>query len=233
MDQPVVMITGAGGNLGKAVVGDLSSKGARLVCIERDPDKLAALTTSLSQGADLLGLDGIDLADLASCQDAVAKAHDHFGRVDALVNTVGGFRMGPVTDTGIDQWDALMTMNARTAYAISAAVLPGMQTRRHGRIVHVAASPGLRAGARQAAYAASKAAVIRLTEAVAAENRSYRITANCILPGTIDTPQNREAMPDADTASWVPAEAIARLIAFLVSNEASAVTGAAIQAGGF
>jgi len=170
---------------------------------------------------------------MASCQDAVRSAHDRFGRIDALVNTVGGFKMGPVAESGIDQWDALMTLNAGTAYAISAAVLPGMQNRKYGRIVHIAAAPGLKAGGRQAAYAASKAAVIRLTEAIAAENRSLRITANCILPGTIDTPQNREAMPDADTASWVPAEAIARLISFLVSSEASAVTGAAISAGGF
>jgi NAD(P)-dependent dehydrogenase (short-subunit alcohol dehydrogenase family) len=233
MEQPVIMITGAGGNLGRAVVEKLSSKGARLACIERNPGALAVLIASLSPDVEVLALDRVDLADMVSCKDAVRKVQDRFGRIDALVNTVGGFKMGPVTEAGIDQWDALMTMNARTAYAISAAVLPGMQERKHGRIVHIAASPGLKAGGRQAAYAASKAAVIRLTEAIAAENRSYRITANCILPGTIDTPQNREAMPDADTANWVPAGAIARLIAFLVSNEASAVTGAAIQAGGF
>jgi NAD(P)-dependent dehydrogenase (short-subunit alcohol dehydrogenase family) len=170
---------------------------------------------------------------MASCLGAVLKAHDRFGRVDALVNTVGGFKMGPVDQSGIDQWDALMSLNARTAYAISAAVLPGMQQRQYGRIVHIAAAPGLKAGGRQAAYAASKAAVIRLTEAIAAENRPHRITANCILPGTINTPQNREAMPDADTAGWVPPTAIAKLISFLVSEQASAVTGAAIAAGGF
>jgi NAD(P)-dependent dehydrogenase (short-subunit alcohol dehydrogenase family) len=233
MEEPVVMITGAGGNLGRAVAEELSSKGVRLVCVERRAETLAALTASLSAEVEVLGLDSVDLADLASCQDAVRRAHDRFGRIDALVNTVGGFKMGPVAGSEIDQWDALMTVNARTAYAISAAVLPGMQGRKHGRIVHIAAAPGLKAGGRQAAYAASKAAVIRLTEAIAAENRSFRITSNCILPGTIDTPQNRKAMPDADTANWVPAEAIARLIAFLVSNEASAVTGAAIQSGGF
>jgi NAD(P)-dependent dehydrogenase (short-subunit alcohol dehydrogenase family) len=226
------MITGAGGNLGRVVVQELSSK-AHLVCVERNPETLAALVATLSEGPELLGLDRVDLADMTSCLSAVQKAHDRFGRVDALVNTVGGFKMGPVDQSSIDQWDALMTMNARTAYAISAAVLPGMQQRKYGRIVHIAASPGLKAGGRQAGYAASKAAVIRLTEAIAAENRTHRITANCILPGTIDTPQNREAMPDANTEGWVPASAIARLIAFLVSEEASAVTGAAISAAGF
>jgi NAD(P)-dependent dehydrogenase (short-subunit alcohol dehydrogenase family) len=233
MEKPVIMITGAGGNLGSAVVRELSEKGARLTCIDRNPETLAALLASLPSGADVLGLGGIDLGDMTSCLTAVQKSHDRFGHVDGLVNTVGGFRMGAVEQSGIDQWDALMTINARTAYAISAAVLPGMQQRQHGRIVHIAASPGLKAGGRQSAYAASKAAVIRLTEAIAAENRIHRITANCILPGTIDTPQNREAMPDANTESWVQASAIARLIAFLVSQEASAVTGAAITAAGF
>lgn len=233
MEKPVIMITGAGGNLGSAVVRELAGRGALLACVERNPETLAALLASLPSNADVLGLDGIDLTDMTSCLSAVQKSLDRFGRVDGLVNTVGGFRMAPVDQSGIDQWDALMTMNARTAYAISAAVLPGMQERQHGRIVHIAASPGLKAGGRQSAYAASKAAVIRLTEAIAAENRVHRITANCILPGTIDTPQNREAMPDANTETWVPAGAIARLIAFLVSQEASAVTGAAITAAGF
>lgn len=232
MEKPVVMITGAGGNLGRAVAQELSSK-VRLVCVERKPETLAALTASLSPELGVLGLDGIDLSNMTSCLRAVQMAHERFGRIDALINTVGGFRMGPVAESAIDQWDAMMTINARTAYAISAAVLPGMQQRKYGRIVHIAASPGLKAGGRQAAYAASKAAVIRLTEALSAENRTYRITANCILPGTIDTPQNREAMPDANTESWVSANAIAKLAAFLASEEASAVTGAAISAAGF
>ncbi|PZM15407.1 3-oxoacyl-ACP reductase [Rhizobium tubonense] len=227
------MITGAAGDLGRAVVRELSRKGVRLACVERKTETLAALLASLPSEADVLGVGGIDLTDVTSCLRAVQKSHDRFGRVDGLVNTVGGFNMGPIDQSGIGRWDALMMMNARTAYAISAAVLPGMQQRRHGRILHIAASPGLKAGSHQSAYAASKAAVIRLTEAIAAENRTHLITANCILPGTIDTPRNREAMPDANTETWVPASSIARLIAFLVSLEASAVTGAAIAAGGF
>ncbi|PZM08051.1 SDR family NAD(P)-dependent oxidoreductase [Rhizobium tubonense] len=233
MRQLVVMITGSAGNLGRAVVQELSLSPARLVCVERSPEKLSQALASLPPEMDVLGLDNVDLTDIVSCQDGVRRAHDRFGHIDALVNTVGGFKMGPVDQFGIDQWDALMTLNARSAYAISAAVLPRMQERKHGRIVHVAAAPGLKAGSHQSAYAASKAAVIRLTEAIAAENRINRITANCILPGTIDTPQNREAMPNADTETWVSASAIARLIAFLVSDEASAVTGGAIQATGF
>ena len=180
----------------------------------------------------MVRLGGIDLGDPDACKEAVGQAIKAFGRIDALVNTVGGFQMGPVAEEGLAQWDELFQMNARTAYAISAAVLKPMQEAGYGRIVHIAAAPGLKAGANQAAYAASKAAVIRLTEAIAAENRDRRITANCILPGTIDTLQNRAAMPNAKTDSWVQPGDIARLISFLISPAAGIVTGAAIPATG-
>jgi NAD(P)-dependent dehydrogenase (short-subunit alcohol dehydrogenase family) len=232
MKRDVVMITGAAGNLGRAVVHELASHGARLICVERNPQSLDDLVASLPAGTEMLKLPGIDLTDLDACRIAVGAGADSFGGIDALVNTVGGFQMGPVDGAGLAQWDTLLAMNARTAYAISAAVLPVMQKANYGRIVHVAAAPGLKAGSNQAAYAASKAAVIRLTEAIAAENRARRISANCILPGTIDTPQNRAAMPDARTDGWVKPEAIAQLIAYLVSPQAGVVTGAAIPATG-
>lgn len=233
MKPNVVMVTGAAGNLGQAVVADLAQRGASLACIERDPAKLDAFVASLPTDAVVLKLPGVDLGDFDACRKAAQEAEGRFGRIDALVNTVGGFKMGPIGEDGLAQWDAMLSINARTAYAISAAVLPGMQAAKHGRIVHIAAAPGLKAGARQAAYAASKAAVIRLTEALAAENHAHRITANCILPGTIDTPQNRAAMPDANRDNWVTPEAIARLIAFLISPEGGIVTGGAIPATGF
>jgi len=232
METKVVMVTGAAGNLGSAVAGHLASLGLKLVCVERNPQSLDRLAADLPAGAEVLKVPGIDLGDFDACRRAVEAAIDRFGRIDALVNTVGGFKMGPVDEAGLAQWDALLAMNARTAYAISAAVLPAMRKAGYGRIVHVAAAPGLKAGARQAAYAASKAAVIRLTEAIAAEDRAHGISANCILPGTIDTPQNRAAMPGADTGGWVQPSAITRLVAFLISAEAGIVTGGAIPATG-
>lgn len=228
----VVMITGAAGNLGSALVRELGTNGMRLVCVEHNSEALIRLVKSLPDGSDILQIDGVDLADLASCQKAVDKALARFGRIDALANTVGGFQTGPVAETGLKQWEELFRINARTAYAISAAVLKPMQDAGYGRIVHIAAAPGLKAGINQAAYAASKGAVIRLTEAIAAENRDKRITANCILPGTIDTPQNRSAMPNAKTDSWVQPIDIARLVGFLISPAAGIVTGAAIPATG-
>lgn len=233
MKPNVIMVTGAAGNLGSAVVAELASRGARLVCLERNASSLDELVSRLPAETEILKLPGVDLTDFEACKNAVLKSQHRFGEIHGLVNTVGGFRMAPVGEAGLAEWDTLLTLNARTAYAISAAILPAMQKARYGRIVHIAAAPGLKAGARQAAYAASKAALIRLTEAIAAENRTYRITANCILPGTIDTPENRAAMPDSNTDSWVPADAIARLIAYLVSHEAGAVTGASIPATGF
>ncbi|UWM78854.1 SDR family NAD(P)-dependent oxidoreductase (plasmid) [Rhizobium sp. WSM4643] len=229
-NEMVVMVTGAAGNLGAAVVKELASNGARVVSVERNLG--ADIAPAGCSDGELLEIGGIDLADLTACQDAVRRTLDAFGRIDALVNTVGGFRTGPVQESGFDQWDQMFQMNARTAYAISAAVLKPMQEVTYGRIVHIAAAPGLKAGANQAAYAASKGAVIRLTEAIAAENRDKRITANCILPGTIDTPQNRAAMPNAKTGSWVQPADIAKLIGFLISPAGGIVTGAAIPATG-
>lgn len=226
----VIMVTGAAGNLGAAVVKEFTASGARVVSVERD--SVPQAVPEDGSGGGRLDIAGIDLADPAACQDAVQRTLDAFGRIDVLVNTVGGFRTGPVHETGLDQWDQLFQMNARTAYAISAAVLKPMREAAYGRIVHIAAAPGLKAGANQAAYAASKAAVIRLTEAIAAENRELRITANCILPGTIDTPQNRAAMPNAKTDGWVQPADIAKLIGFLVSPAGGIVTGAAIPATG-
>ncbi|PDT11179.1 3-oxoacyl-ACP reductase [Rhizobium sp. J15] len=231
-DQKAVIVTGAGGNLGRAVVRELAAAGMKLVCINRSSHGLESLANDLPASTEFLPIAGTDLADYGSCTAAVAQAVARFGGVSALVNTVGGFQMGPVGPDAPAQWKMMMTANADTALTISAAVLPIMKAAGYGRIVHVAAAPGLKAGANQAAYAASKAAVIRLTEAIAAECRDDRITANCILPGTIDTPENRAAMPNAKTEGWVSPQSIARLIAFLISPAAAVVTGAAIPSTG-
>ncbi len=227
-----VVVTGAAGNLGRATAVRLASEGVNLVCVDRTTEALDALVQSLPPEAKVLTFAGAHLGDPAVAQAMVEATVDRFGGIDALVNTVGGFATGPVGGDVLAQWDLMMKLNAQVALVTSIAVLPVMQAARYGRIVHIAAAPGLKAGANQAAYAASKAAVLRLTESIAAEHRNNRITANCILPGTIDTPQNRAAMPDAKMSDWVSPDAIARLIAFLISPEAAVVTGAAIPATG-
>lgn len=233
MRKPTCMIvTGAAGNLGRATALRLAGQGLNLVCVDRTAEALNAMVQTLPANANVLTFAGADLSNPAVAQAMVEAATDSFGGVDGLINTVGGFATGPVNGDALDQWDLMLNLNARVALVTSIAVLPTMQAARYGRIVHIAAAPGLKAGANQAAYAASKAVVLRLTESIAAEHRGNRITANCILPGTIDTPQNRAAMPDAKVSDWVSPDAIARLIAFLVSSEAAVVTGAAIPATG-
>ncbi|MFP5076173.1 SDR family NAD(P)-dependent oxidoreductase [Rhizobium sp. YIM 134829] len=227
-----VIVTGAAGNLGRATVGLLAAQGLRLFCVDRTREALDDLLRSLPADAEASPFVAQNLGDPLFAQAMADAAVTRYGGIDALVNTVGGFATGPVGSQTLDQWELMMTLNARVALLTSIAVLPVMQAAHYGRIVHIAAAPGLKAGANQAAYAASKAAVMRLTESLAAEHRRHRITANCILPGTIDTPQNRAAMPDAKVSDWVAPEAIARLIAFLISPQAAVVTGGAIPATG-
>jgi NAD(P)-dependent dehydrogenase (short-subunit alcohol dehydrogenase family) len=227
-----VIVTGATGNLGAAVSRVLAGRGARLVLVDRTGDRLPAFVGSLPTGADVLPLSGFDLADPASARAMVAAATDRFGAVTGLVNTVGGFDSAPVDGGAEAQFDRLMTLNAGVALTLSAAVLPAMAAAGWGRIVHVSAMPALKAPVGLAAYAAAKSAVIRIVEAVAAEQRSHGISANAVLPGTIDTPENRRAMPGAKTDGWVAPDAIAEAIAFLVSRPGGVVTGAAIPVTG-
>jgi NAD(P)-dependent dehydrogenase (short-subunit alcohol dehydrogenase family) len=227
-----VIVTGAAGNLGAAVARECARQGGDLVLVDRDEGPLEAIASGLGARKAPLIIAGADVRKPADCAAIAERALAAFGRIDALANTVGGFRMGAIAENAAADWAFLMDLNALSALTLSAALVPAMKARRYGRICHVAAAPGLRAPAGLGVYAASKAAVIRLTEALAEEHRRDAITANCVLPTTIDTPQNRAADPKADTALWVAPEAIARVIVFLVSAEAGAVTGAAVPVNG-
>lgn len=217
----VVLVTGACGNLGSAVVTELQDRGAAVVCADA-----ASLSAGAARGALQIG--GLDLAQAADARAAVSAAVDRFGRIDALVNTIGGFRTGRIGETALDDWEVLFSINARIALTTSAAVIPGMTERHYGRIVHVAAAAGLRASAGVGVYSAAKSAVLRIAEAVAEEQGSNGIVCNCILPGVIDTPQNRAATPGADRSAWVTPASIAKVAAFLASESAGSITGAAI-----
>jgi NAD(P)-dependent dehydrogenase (short-subunit alcohol dehydrogenase family) len=225
----VVLAAGASGNLGQAVVKAFSAVGANLVLLDRAPDRLPRLFRELAGSPDHLLLGSVDAADAESVERAVQNALERFGRIDVLANAVGGYRAGlPIHETPLDTWDFMLNLNARTAFVLSRAVVPHMLARRSGKIVHVAARAALAGAAKAAAYSASKAAMVRLVESLAAELRQENINVNCVLPGTIDTPQNRQAMPKADHSRWVPPEAIADVILFLASDAAWAVNGAAV-----
>lgn len=226
-----IIVTGASGNLGSVVARVLAGKDAQVVCVDRVERKFDAAENGAAPDG-LLWISGHNVANKAAMDDVVTQTIARFGKITGLVNTVGGFATGKVAADALDHWDLMMLLNAKVAVVTSAAVLPAMMKAGHGRIVHIAAQPGLKASAGQAAYAASKAAMMRVMESIAAEHRADRITANCILPGTIDTAINRASMPNAKPDTWIPPSAIADLIAFLMSPAGALVTGAAIPATG-
>jgi NAD(P)-dependent dehydrogenase (short-subunit alcohol dehydrogenase family) len=225
----VVLVAGASGNLGQAMARAFYAAGANLVLLDRAPDRLPELFPQLAGSPDHLLLGSVDAADPESVEGAVHSTLERFGRIDVLANAIGGYRAGqPVHETPLETWDFMLNLNARTAFVLSRAVVPAMLAQGSGKIVHVAARAALAGSAKAAAYSASKAAMVRLVESLAAELRQANINVNCVLPGTIDTPQNRESMPKADHSRWVPPEAIADVILFLASDAAWAVNGAAV-----
>jgi NAD(P)-dependent dehydrogenase (short-subunit alcohol dehydrogenase family) len=229
LKQQVIIITGAVGNLGTATARRFQQAGAKTVLVDRSPDRLRTAFKDIADSASHLLAGGIDLADPASLGILIEQALAKFGRVDALVNTVGGYRGGkPVHETDLADWDFLFNVNVRTTLLCCRAVIPQMLRQGRGAIINVASRDGLSGSAGYAAYSASKSALLRLTESLANELKASNINVNCIMPGTIDTPQNRAAIPDADFSQWVEPAAIADVILFLASDAARAIQGAAV-----
>jgi NAD(P)-dependent dehydrogenase (short-subunit alcohol dehydrogenase family) len=226
-----VVVTGATGNLGHAVVRAYLDAGAHVAIPVREMAKAEALRAALGEHAGTaddprLLTHETDLADRASMDAFVERVLRAWGRLDVLANLAGGFGTGPADD--LDRIRALWEQNVASVVVPTAACLVPMRARAYGRIVSVAAAAGLKGGKNTAGYAMAKGAVVRWTEALAAETKDQGITANAILPGTIDHPANRTSMPKADPKTWVQPVEAAALILFLTSTEASGVTGAAI-----
>ena len=230
MADPIVVITGASGNLGRALAAVFGARGAQLVLVDRRRDRLES--TFGPEHASRLYVSA-DLLNPAAVEAAAKAAVDRFGRIDALCNIAGGFRMGsPVHETSDADWNFLFVINARTLLHAARAIVPRMLAAGGGKIVNVGAFAAQKGAADMGAYVASKSAVIRLTETMAAELRDRNINVNCVLPTVIDTPENRKAMPDADPRKWVAPEDLAAVIAFLASDAARAIHGAAIPVTG-
>jgi NAD(P)-dependent dehydrogenase (short-subunit alcohol dehydrogenase family) len=224
MDGKVIVVTGELGALGRVVVDAAVSRGARVAGIDHATSQAAAM-------ADRIELGGVDLSDSAQAKKAIDAAVAHFGTMDALVNIAGGFIYETVADGDIKSWQRMHALNLLTALNASHAALPHLAKSPAARIVNIGAMGALQAGAGMGPYAASKAGVHRLTEALAAEHKG-KITINAVLPSTIDTPANRADMPKADFGKWVRPQELAEVILFLVSDAASAVTGALIPVAG-
>jgi NAD(P)-dependent dehydrogenase (short-subunit alcohol dehydrogenase family) len=224
LDGQVVAITGAFGALGSAVVQAALAAGAQVAAIDRAPAPRSPL------GAAALFGD-VDLASDTGAQAAVDAVVARFGRLDALVNIAGGFRWEELAGGSLETWDSLYALNLRTAVAACRAALPRLPDGR-GRIVNIGAAGAVKAGAGMGAYAASKAGVARLTEALAEELKPRGITVNAVLPSIIDTAANRADMPKADFSAWVAPAQLADVIVFLLSPQAQAVTGALLPVTG-
>lgn len=227
--ENVVVITGAVGNLGLATAQAFQSAGHKTVLVDRSMERLQKAYADLVNSPDHLLAGGVDLASSDSVQKLIGDAITRFGCIDVLVNTFGAWGGGkPVHEEELATWDFLLKVNLRTTLHCCRAVVPQMLRQGKGKIINVASRDGLAGTAGYAAYSVSKSAVLRLTEALADELKSSNINVNCIMPGTIDTPQNRAAMPDADFTNWVEPSALADVIVFLASDAARAINGAAI-----
>jgi NAD(P)-dependent dehydrogenase (short-subunit alcohol dehydrogenase family) len=224
MDGKVVVVTGASGALGKVVAEVALARGARVAGVDHAASQIPATGNRIELG-------GVDLTDAAQAKKAIDAVAAHFGRLDALINIAGGFAFETVAEGDPKTWQRMYMLNVLTALNASQSALPHLAKSGAGRIVNVGAMGALQAGAGMGAYAASKAGVHRLTEALAAEWKG-RITVNAVLPSTIDTPANRASMPKADFGKWVTGDELANVILFLASDAASAVTGALLSVSG-
>jgi len=220
MLDKVVLITGATGGLGTAVTDAFLNAGARIAGVSRKggpPDT----DTSITVQAELSTLDG--------AKAAAAAITERWGRIDALVHLVGGFAGGAsIAETDDATFERMLDMNFRSAFHMVRAVLPSMRAQGSGRIVAIGSRAAVEPSKGVGAYSASKAALVSLIKTVALENKDRNITANVVLPGTMDTPANRAAMAKADFSKWVPTSQVAKLLLHLVSDDASAVNGAVI-----
>jgi NAD(P)-dependent dehydrogenase (short-subunit alcohol dehydrogenase family) len=224
MDGKVVVITGASGALGRVVAEMALARGAKVAGVDHVAAQIPATDNRIELG-------GVDLSDVAAAKKAIDAVAAHFGRLDALVNIAGGFAFETVGEGDPKTWQRMFGLNLLTALNASRSALPHLAASAAGRIINVGATAALQAGAGMGAYAASKAGVHRLTEALAAEWKG-KITVNAVLPSIIDTPANRASMPSADFAKWVTPQELANVILFLASDAASAVTGASLPVSG-
>ncbi|MCB1745039.1 MAG: SDR family NAD(P)-dependent oxidoreductase [Gammaproteobacteria bacterium] len=220
MSKRIAAVTGAFGALGKVVVGHLVEQGYAVAAL----DLAASPASALPDGTLVLG--GIDLTDEHGASGAFERVRSELGGLDVLINIAGGFAWETLADGEIETWDRMYRLNLKTALVACRTALPHLRKSQSGRIVNVGANAALRSGAGMGAYAASKSAVMRLTESLAEELKGSGLTVNAVLPSIIDTPANRADMPDADPSTWVAPDELAFAIGFLASQRASAVTGA-------
>lgn len=222
----VFMVTGAFGALGQAVTACMIGHGAKLALVGKRAG------SSVEHPTGVLLYSGIDVSQKDSASEVVEQIFSETGRIDGLVNLAGGFHWDKLQGSTLESWDSMYRINLLTAVVSCEAVLPYLLRNESGSIVNIGSLGAIKAGCGMGAYAASKAGVVKLTEALADELKDRGITVNAILPGVIDTPRNRADMPGADFTRWVSPKAVAEVIVFLVSDLARAISGATLPVAG-
>jgi len=223
----VAVVTGGAGALGQAVTTRLLADGAT-VCVPvefaEDADRLRQAVPDAHRGR--LAADPVDVTDLDAMTRLAAGVAERHGRIDLLITIVGGFAGGALVETDRATWDRMLAVNLTSAFVATRAVVPHMLAEGRGRVVTIGSRAVVPPAGGFIAYTTAKAGVIAFSQALAHEMRPHGITVNCILPSTMDTPANRAAMPDSDRTGWVPVDAVADAIAFLVRDESAHLTGA-------
>ena len=219
LDGKVALIAGGSGALGQKVALAFAQAGARVITVDRD--------TPSVQAKGRLAIKA-DVTNEAEVQTLVSNVVREAGRIDVLINLVGGFATGRVAETDAALWQRMLAMNLTAGFVLSKAVLPHMLERRVGRILHVAARAAVEPFPGAAAYIVSKSGLVALIRALSLEVAGTGVTTNGVLPSTMDTPANRASMPDADPTKWVKPESVAKLLIFLSCDDADQINGALI-----
>ena len=231
VDHPVILVTGAAGNLGRAILAELDASGAGIVAVDREAAWVEPAVAGLPGAARHMAR-AADLGDAAACVALVAAVLERYGRIDGLAHTVGGFAAAGIDTADAALFEGMFRLNVLTTVNIVRAVVPPMREAGRGSIVAIGAGAALKAPAGLAAYAAAKAGVLKIVESVADELKPTGVRINAVLPSIIDTPQNRTAMPDADHAAWVAPATLAATIGFLLGEGGSAITGVSLPVNG-
>ncbi len=225
----VVMVAGGTGGLGQAVTLAFLQEGAKVAVTYRKEEELVAVKKAAGTNAAMLEGFAVDVTDERATAELVGNLVSQHGRLDVLVNTVGGYAGGiPLWKLETKVFDMMLSLNLRSGYGLARAAMPAMLKQQRGAIVNVAAKAALDHGAGAAAYAASKAAAVAMMDSLAADAKGTGVRVNSILPSIIDTKANRLAMPDANFSTWPKPEELAQVILFLCSDMASAIHGAAV-----
>lgn len=228
LDGKTAIITGGSGGLGKSVVNIFLEHGANVICTYHKEEELKLFTPLMDNYPNSVVIVKGNVTKEKSIVKIVNNAVKRFKTIDILINIVGGFTKGDITETSIYDFEAMIDMNLKSTFICSKSVIPQMIVQKHGKIINVAAKPAINGASGVSAYAASKAGVLNLTKSLAEEVLKHNINVNAIIPGTIDTEANRLAMPKAKHKNWVKPEEIAKVMLFLATEDSDLISGAAI-----